>query len=253
MASTDEIVLSEAQRRAILDNLEKWPERTCQVRLSFLPFEPKGKFDKIVGDHVGEWRHVEISFEVDGPIGAIAFSAWSGHFPPLPDNAGLGSKALRWAQSWLQSPPIMRGTWVAPRTFSNSAYTHIGFNVSSRLEASLFRACERLHGAPFNSNGYYRTILPRVLQRTTTRDCFFCSEAVLTALQDSDILPTVLDEEAMWIADANPGSVTPSMLYDALAPYGIVVMNQMHSIDTSVGVGVVPTFFAASADADSEW
>lgn len=253
MASTEEIVLNRAQRQAILDNLERWPERTCQVRLSFLPFEPKGKFDQMVENHIGDWKHVEISFEVDGPVGAIAFSAWSGHFPPQPENASKISKALRWLQSWVQNPPIMRGTWVAPRTFSNNTYTHIAFNVSSKMEAKLFRACERLHGAGFNSNGYYRTILPRALQRTTTRDCFFCSEAVLTALQDSDILPTVLDEEGMWIADANPGSVTPSILYDALAPYGVVVMNQIHAIDRSVGTGAVPSFFAGSAEADSEW
>lgn len=253
MASTEEIVLSAAQRRAILENLDKWPERTCQVRLSFLPFEPKGKFDAMMQNHIRDWRHVEISFEVDGPIGAISFSAWSGHFPPLPDDAGLGSKAFRWIESWIRNPPIMRGTWLAPRTFSNSAYTHIAFNVSSKLEAKLFRACERLHGRGFNSNGYYRTILPRALQRTTDRESFFCSEAVLTALQDSDILPTVLDEEAIWIADANPGGITPSMLYETLAPYGVKVMNQIHSIDTSVGLGTTATFFPGSGDADSEW
>jgi hypothetical protein len=251
--STEDFVLSAADRRAVLDNLNTYAPRNCKIRLSFLPFVPETFTERRAQGLIGDWKHVEISFEVTGPVGKTAFSAWSGHFPDLPDDAGIGTWMWRYLESMVRNPPILRGTYLAKRTYKNLGYTHIGFNVTSEQEAALFRACNDLHGCGFNPMGYYRSALWPSLTRTTTRDRFFCSEAVLTALQDSNILPSIVGERGDFISDLNPGSVTPSMLYDLFKPYGVTVMNQVHGVNRSAGRARIPTFFVASGDSSSDF
>ena len=253
MSALEDTILSDEQRDIILQNLDRYPPRKCKVRLLFLPFTPESRIDKMLDSHVGGIRHVEIWFDAQGPVGAVSFSAYSGSFDPLPDDAGLWDRTKRYLESLVRTPPYMRGALLTERSFQNNNYKHYCFSINSELEAELFRVCNRFHGCDFNLSGYYRSILPRALQRTTTRDRFFCSEAVLVALQDSGVLDATTDESCEWLREANPGGVTPADLYNALRPYGIETLNQVRAGESFAATSNVPTHaFLASSMSEFE-
>lgn len=224
---TADRVLSAATRAAIHSNLRDDNGPAGYLRLAFLNQSDIGFADYLPALLAGQIKHVEIAFPENSPVGPVGFSAYSGEFPAL-DNPGLFRRGLRYLESWVRTPPVLRMACLLPRTYQDTNYKFISFPVTNRQLAQVYRECDKIHGKPFNAAGLYRSVIPG-FQRQTDGERFFCSEAVLYTLQNAGVLDAWLPEEADFLSRVNPGSVTPTILYNTLEPYGIELGNQIYA------------------------
>lgn len=240
------VALDEGTRQNIAASLAGFhDEDYVPIRLSWLPVPEN--------DHsyttriAGRMRHMELGY-ID-TVGPFAFGAWSGRWPKLPDGAWFPRRwARKFQEAFLTPPEGLRGVFLCPRTYTEPDYIHKTYQVPGACLKRLWAVCNDMHGAEFNTAGYYRSVLPGSLARTTTGDRFYCSEAVVAALQDSGALQHMVTEEDDWICRVNPGSCTPASVYAVLAPYGNTVVNPIHGIDTSFNAPSPTTFMPNSMD-----
>jgi len=253
--------MSEPLTQEALDNVQARleamnPFETTYFRISWLPISEEALQEvsfierPIVRDRVGRFRHAEISWPE--MVGAFGFGAWGGRWPKLPDNAGYVARAKRWISKYLFTPPEgTRGTYIASHTYSTDSYEHRSYPCTVGQLLELWKTCRSIHGAGFNTSGYYwATFWPR----TTTTDKFFCTEAGVYVLQKSGALAGIIpeDSEDAAILTMNPGSVTPSMLYDYVAPYGSEAMNYNYAVNDDFGQGTDFVFLGDSAMSEHE-
>lgn len=232
---------------------------TSYITLSWLPMLPED-YEEVnmlerpfVRNLVKGQRHVELTFRPYPGPGPVSFAAWAGRWPKQPKGTNIFKRAFYELKKYIFTPPEgTRGTYIAEHSFSRESYEHRSFYIPAEVELELWRTCRKLHGLPFNTAGYYwATIWPR----TTSYNEFFCSEAVLAALQISGALDHMLPPESNnAIRTMNPGRATPSLLYDALAEWGEPSANSYHVVDHSRLEQATSSanYVADSRDSDSE-
>lgn len=229
--------LNSVQLRNIRARLEDQdPNRMSYFLLSWLRMTPEDYMEvnaierPFVKGNIGDWRHLELSWRPHPGPGPVSFGAWAGRWPEQPKNTGWLKRTLYEAKKYFFTPPEgTRGTYIAGHSFSRELYEHRAYYVTAADELKLWNTCCELHGAGFNTVGYYRTSF---WPRATTYDKFFCSEAVLAALQLSGVLHSILPQEGDdTVLHMNPGRATPSMLYSMLSQYGEETANPYHIVD----------------------
>jgi len=234
--TTEDLVFSEEELTQIHANMTGGDELVT-LRIAFQESNPHGPFESFYAYFGGDKQHVEINFDEIGQVGPAAFSSFGGQYEKKPTN--VLQKGITWLKSFFISPTVMRGAYLLPRTYTPShlrpdsdppsdPYIFLAFDITRDQEKDLFEECWKMHYEGFNGTGRYRSIIPG-FQQTTEEGSKFCSEAVLTALQKSNVIYSMIPSgHDSVLFDINPGSVTPHMLYHEIKDYGFEVNNQIY-------------------------